>query len=365
MEEQRNPSDRPALGLQDTGFPDRVMLGIESSCDDTSIAILRGHVVLAQYTAAQHIHAQYGGVVPEFASRAHQRHILPVLEGALEQAGCTLQDLEGVAYTRGPGLNGSLLVGSAFARSLAWSLDLPLWPIHHMRAHILAHWMHDAAAPRQPMMALTVSGGHTQLVDVRSPWDMEVVGTTLDDAAGEAFDKVAKLVGLPYPGGPEVDRLAKEGNSKAHAFASPKVGGLDFSFSGLKTSVLRTLEKLGADHIRTETGLRDLCASVQSTIVQMLVDRLEAAALAHGRQAIAIQGGVSANSGLRSAVENLGRKQGWDVHIPPFRYCTDNGAMIAISGQLAAMGGQSGGLGDGPLPRWPMEAVRPSPRPSP
>ena len=358
MEEPRNPSERPALGLTDSGFPDRLMLGIESSCDDTSIALLRGNVLLAQFTAAQHIHAKYGGVVPEFASRAHQRHILPVLEGALEQAGCTLQDVEGVAYTRGPGLNGSLLVGSAFARSLAWSLDLPLWPIHHMRAHILAHWMDDATAPRQPMMALTVSGGHTQLVDVRSPWELEVVGTTLDDAAGEAFDKVAKLVGLPYPGGPEVDRLAREGNPEAYSFATPKVGGLDFSFSGLKTSVLRTLEKLGADTIRSETGLRDLCASVQATIVRMLVDRLEEAALARGRQAIAIQGGVSANSGLRCAVEALGQEKGWDVHIPPFRYCTDNGAMIAISGQLAAMGGKPGGLEDGPLPRWPMEAVR-------
>lgn len=358
MEEPRNPSERPALGLTDSGFPDRLMLGIESSCDDTSIALLRGNVLLAQFTAAQHIHAKYGGVVPEFASRAHQRHILPVLEGALEQADCTLQDVEGVAYTRGPGLNGSLLVGSAFARSLAWSLDLPLWPIHHMRAHILAHWMDDATAPRQPMMALTVSGGHTQLVDVRSPWELEVVGTTLDDAAGEAFDKVAKLVGLPYPGGPEVDRLAREGNPEAYSFATPKVGGLDFSFSGLKTSVLRTLEKLGADTIRSETGLRDLCASVQATIVRMLVDRLEEAALASGRQAIAIQGGVSANSGLRRAVEALGQEKGWDVHIPPFRYCTDNGAMIAISGQLAAMGGEPGGLEDGPLPRWPMEAVR-------
>ena len=234
----------PAKEIQVKPWAERVMLGIESSCDDTSIAILRGSEVLSQFTAAQHIHAQYGGVVPEFASRAHQVHIVPVLEGALSQAGCTLQDLDGVAYTRGPGLQGSLLVGSAFARSLGWSLGLPLYPVHHMRAHVVAHWMADAAPnPTSPMLALTVSGGHTQLLDVASPWDMRVMGTTLDDAAGEAFDKVAKMLGLDYPGGPIVDRMAKDGNPNAFAFTAPKVAAHDFSFSGLKTSVLRVLEK--------------------------------------------------------------------------------------------------------------------------
>ena len=332
----------------------RLMLGIESSCDDTSIAVLRGNVLLSQFTAAQHIHAQYGGVVPEFASRAHQRHILPVLEGALEQAGVSLTDVEGVAYTRGPGLNGSLLVGSAFARSLAWSLDVPMWPVHHMRAHVLAHWMADAHPPTQPMMALTVSGGHTQLVDVADPWSLDIVGTTLDDAAGEAFDKVAKMIGLPYPGGPVVDQLAKEGDSEAFDFATPRVEGLNFSFSGLKTSVLRTLEKEGRERVESPGWKADVCASLQRAIVGMLIEKLEQAADQHGRRAVAIQGGVSANSGLREAVAQLGERRGWDVHIPPFRYCTDNGAMIAITGQFAAEKGEPGGLGDGPLPRWPM-----------
>ena len=333
---------------------ERLMLGIESSCDDTSIAVLRGNVLMSQFTAAQHIHAKYGGVVPEFASRAHQRHILPVLETALEQAGVGLSELEGVAYTRGPGLNGSLLVGSAFARSLAWSLDVPMWPVHHMRAHVLAHWMADAQPPRQPMMALTVSGGHTQLVDVADPWSLDIVGTTLDDAAGEAFDKVAKMIGLPYPGGPVVDRLAKEGNPTAFQFATPRVDGLDFSFSGLKTSVLRNLEKEGRSRMERAGWQADVCASLQAAIVGLLVDKLEQAADQFGRKAIAIQGGVSANSGLRQAVTELGARRGWDVHIPPFRYCTDNGAMIAMTGQFMAMKGEPGGLGDGPLPRWPM-----------
>lgn len=332
------------------------MLGIESSCDDTSIAVLRGNELLGQFAAVQHVHAKYGGVVPEFASRAHQAHIVPVLNGALEQAGCTLADLEGIAYTRGPGLQGSLLVGSAFARSLAWSLDLPLYPVHHMRAHVVAHWMADAAPnPRGPMMALTVSGGHTQLLHVRSPWDMEVVGTTLDDAAGEAFDKVAKLLGLPYPGGPVVDRLASEGDAGAFSFTAPRVPDLDFSFSGLKTSVLRVLEKqLALEPGLSDGTVRDVCASVQSTIVGMLVDKLESAADRFGLEAIAIQGGVSANSGLRQAVEDLGKRRGWQVHIPPFRYCTDNGAMIGLTGQFAAERGEAGGLGDAPLARWPM-----------
>lgn len=338
-------------------FSERVMLGIESSCDDTSIAVLRGNRLLSQFAAVQHVHAKYGGVVPEFASRAHQAHIVPVLHGALEQAGCSLSDLDGIAYTRGPGLQGSLLVGSAFARSLAWSLQLPMYPVHHMRAHVVAHWMEDAAPiPSGPMLALTVSGGHTQLLHVESPTAMEVIGTTLDDAAGEAFDKVAKLMGLPYPGGPVVDKLAAEGRVDAFTFATPKVPGLDFSFSGLKTSVLRVLEKQVADgRSLSDETVRDVCASVQATIVRMLVDQLEVATEERGLSAIAIQGGVSANSGLRRAVQALGERRGWTVHIPPFRYCTDNGAMIALSGQYAAETGEKGALADAPLARWPLQ----------
>lgn len=347
----------PAKEIQVKPWAERVMLGIESSCDDTSIAILRGSEVLSQFTAAQHIHAQYGGVVPEFASRAHQVHIVPVLEGALSQAGCTLQDLDGVAYTRGPGLQGSLLVGSAFARSLGWSLELPLYPVHHMRAHVVAHWMADAAPnPTSPMLALTVSGGHTQLLDVASPWDMRVMGTTLDDAAGEAFDKVAKMLGLDYPGGPIVDRMAKDGNPDAFAFTAPKVAAHDFSFSGLKTSVLRVLEKeLAGGRKPSDAFVQDVCASAQGAIVSILVKKLEAAALQMGRSAIAIQGGVSANSGLRQAVLDLGSQHGWTVHVPPFRYCTDNGAMIALSGQYAAERNGEGALDEAPLARWPMQ----------
>ena len=337
-------------------FSDRIMLGIESSCDDTSIAVLRGNELLGQFAAVQHVHAKYGGVVPEFASRAHQAHIVPVLEGALEKSGCTLTDLQGVAYTRGPGLQGSLLVGSAFARSLAWSLDIPIYAVHHMQAHVVAHWMSDAAPnPDRPMMALTVSGGHTQLLHVRSPQDMEVVGTTLDDAAGEAFDKVAKMLGLPYPGGPEVDRLAGLGDPGAFTFAEPRVSGHDFSFSGLKTSVLRVLEReLNGGTQISEEVLQDVCASVQAAIVGILIHKLEQATDAFGLSAIAIQGGVSANSGLRRAVEALGGRRGWKVHIPPFRYCTDNGAMIALTGQYAAELGATGELGEAPLARWPL-----------
>lgn len=342
--------------VPDIPFEDRIMLGIESSCDDTSIAVLKGRELLGQFAAVQHVHAKYGGVVPEFASRAHQAHIVPVLHGALEQSGCALSDLHGVAYTRGPGLQGSLLVGSAFARSLAWSLELPVYPVHHMQAHVVAHWMSDAAlTPDRPMMALTVSGGHTQLLHVQSPRDMEVVGTTLDDAAGEAFDKVAKMLGLPYPGGPEVDRLAKGGRADAFAFAEPRVPGHDFSFSGLKTSVLRVLEReLAGGSGLSEPVLMDVCASVQAAIVGILVNKLEQATDAFGLSAIAIQGGVSANSGLRQAVQDLGERRGWQVHIPPFRYCTDNGAMIALTGQYAAEYGVEGRWDEAPLARWPL-----------
>ncbi|MDG2425003.1 MAG: tRNA (adenosine(37)-N6)-threonylcarbamoyltransferase complex transferase subunit TsaD [Flavobacteriales bacterium] len=343
---------------------ERVVLGVESSCDDTSMALLRGNKLLGQVDAVQLVHTDFGGVVPELASRAHQVHIGPVMDALLEQTGLDWADIDAVAYTRGPGLHGSLLVGSAWARSVSWALGVPLLPVHHMRAHILAHWVehpaHDknngvrSAAPNLPAMGLTVSGGHTQLVRIDSPWDMEVVGETLDDAAGEAFDKVAKWVGLPYPGGPEVDRRAALGDPAAFTFSKPVVTGLDFSFSGLKTSVLSTLRKsIDAGRVFDESAINDVCAALQQTLVEMLVDRLEQAAIQFDCKSIAIQGGVSANSSLRKAALALGEKQGWSVHIPQSICCTDNGAMVAMAGQFLAEREQWGRLDDAPLARWP------------
>lgn len=346
-------------------FSTRVILGVESSCDDTSMALLRGHKLLGQVDVAQLVHAQYGGVVPELASRAHQLHIAPILEALFEKTGLGWDDVDAIAYTRGPGLHGSLLVGSAWARSAAWARGIPLLPVHHMRAHILAHWIeHEAfaksgtssvhSAPGLPAMGLTVSGGHTQLVRIDSPWAMEVVGTTLDDAAGEAFDKVAKWIGLPYPGGPEIDRRAASGDASAYTFSKPSVGALDFSFSGLKTSVLNTLRKaIDRDGPLVDADIDNVCASLQKTIVEILVEQLERAAEKYGCKSIAIQGGVAANSGLRKAVLELGKKQGWSVHIPPMLCCTDNGAMIAMTGQFMAEKDQWGRLDDAPLARWP------------
>lgn len=296
---------------------------------------MRGRKVLSNLVANQLIHEKYGGVVPELASRAHQKNIVPVVMEALRQSNTKPTDLDAIAFTSGPGLMGSLLVGGAFAKSLALALNIPLLAVHHMQAHILAHFIEDGVQkpPEFPFLCLTVSGGHTQLVLVRAPNNFEVLGQTLDDAAGEAFDKLAKMLGLPYPGGPVVDHLAKMGNPKAFAFAKPSIPDLNFSFSGLKTSFLYFLQKSVKDNPEFITqNLNDICASGQAAIVQILMDKLQKAVHQTGIQRIAIAGGVSANSGLREALEAAAIQQKWQVHIPPFAYTTDNAAMIGIAG---------------------------------
>lgn len=314
---------------------DTFILGIESSCDDTSAAILKNDTILSNLIAGQKVHEKYGGVVPELASRAHLQNIVPVVDSALLEAGITLNDLDAIAFTKGPGLMGSLVVGTSFAKSLALALNIPLIDVNHMVGHVLAHFIDDEgkARPKFPFLCLTVSGGHTQIVLVRDYLDMELIGTTIDDAAGEAFDKTAKILGFPYPGGPLIDRHAKNGDPKRFKFARPRVEGLNFSFSGLKTSVLYFLQAETAknpDFIAQ--NLDDLCAGIQHTIVDILIRQLERAADEYGISEIAIAGGVSANSGLRSAIEELGKKRGWLTYIPRFEYCTDNAAMIAITG---------------------------------
>ena len=316
------------------------ILGIESSCDDTSAAVLCNNKVLANVVASQEIHRQYGGVVPEIASRSHQTHIIPVVHEALNKANIKKKMLNAIAFTRGPGLLGSLLVGTSFAKGLSESLQIPMIDVHHMQAHILAHFIENSnvltdmpATPAFPFICLTVSGGHTQIVKVNSPFSFEVLGETLDDAAGEAFDKTAKMLGLPYPGGPMIDKLAKLGNPKAFEFPHPQIPQLDFSFSGLKTSVLYFLQKHQTENPAfIQENLHDLCASIQYTIVQILMQKLEKAAQLTGIREIALAGGVSANSGLRQAVINSGLKHKWNVFIPKLAYCTDNAAMIAMTG---------------------------------
>lgn len=312
------------------------ILGIESSCDDTSAAVYIGHPnngkILANVIASQQIHREYGGVVPELASRAHQEMIIPVVDSALKQAGLQPADIDAVACTSGPGLLGSLLVGLSFAKSLSMSLGKPLIDVNHMQAHILAHFI-ESPKPRFPFLCLTVSGGHTQIVLVRDYLDMEVIGQTLDDAAGEAFDKIAKMLGLGYPGGPVVDRLARQGNPDRFEFPQPKVEGLNYSFSGLKTAVLYFLnDHQKANSAFAEEHQADICASVQRRIVTILLSKLRRAARETGIREIAIAGGVSANSGLRSALERMAKKESWTTYIPAFEYCTDNAAMIAITG---------------------------------
>lgn len=311
------------------------ILGIESSCDDTSVAIVQNRKILANVTANQEIHAQYGGVVPELASRAHQQNIVPALDQALRIANIELKDLSAIAFTSGPGLLGSLLVGTSFAKSLSLSLKVPLIEVHHMKAHILAHLIDDAGQknPTFPFLCLTVSGGHTQIVKLNSASEFELLGSTIDDAAGEAFDKAGKIMGLAYPAGPEIDRRAKLGNAERFQFAKPKVPHLDFSFSGLKTSFLYFLQKeMKRDPKFIEENLNDLCASLQKCIVDILMDKLEKAALQENIKQIAIAGGVSANSGLRNALLEREKKLDWSSYLPSFEFTTDNGAMIAISG---------------------------------
>jgi N6-L-threonylcarbamoyladenine synthase len=319
------------------------ILAIESSCDETAAAVCRDGQILSNFIANQKVHEQYGGVVPELASRAHMQHIVPVVNSALVQAFPelnrqeALQQIDAIAFTAAPGLIGSLLVGAQFAKSLALSLQKPLLAVHHMQAHVLANLL-TTTPPSFPFLCLTVSGGHTQLVLAHSPLQLEIIGETIDDAAGEAFDKIAKLLGLPYPGGPLVDKYAQSGNPLAFQFARPRVPGLNFSFSGLKTSVLYFLQKQPADFI--EQHLADLCASVQHTIVAMLMRNIQLAVEQTGVKEICIAGGVSANSGLRKALQEQGIEKGWKTYVPAFEYCTDNAAMIAITAYYQLLSGR-------------------------
>jgi len=307
------------------------ILAIESSCDETSASVCRDGLILSNYIANQKVHEQYGGVVPELASRAHMQNIVPVVEVALQQATVVKAELDAIAFTQAPGLIGALLVGSGFARSLAMALNKPLIAVHHMQAHVLANLIVEEK-PSFPFLCLTVSGGHTQIVKVDSPVKMEVIGETLDDAAGEAFDKSAKLLGLPYPGGPLVDKYAQQGDPVRFRFAEPQIEGLNFSFSGLKTSVLYFLQKeTKNDPSFIEKNLADICASIQNRIISILLNKLKKAALKTGITQLCIAGGVSANSGLRKAFKELCDKNNWKAFIPPFEYCTDNAAMIAIT----------------------------------
>jgi len=311
------------------------ILAIESSCDDTAAAVLQNAKVLSNVVANQSIHGEYGGVVPELASRAHQQNIVPVIEMAIRKANIDKNQLNAIAFTQGPGLMGSLLVGSSFAKSLALALKIPLIAVNHMHAHILAHFIDEDGydKPKFPFLALTISGGHTQIVKVNDFFDMEIIGETTDDAVGEAFDKSAKILGLPYPGGPLIDKYAQLGNPKAFAFTKPKVPGLNFSFSGLKTAILYFIQKNVAENPNfIEENRDDICASIQHTIVQILMDKLKLAVAETGIKQIAIGGGVSANSGIRTTLKEAEKKYGWKTFIPKFEYTTDNAAMIGIVG---------------------------------
>ena len=338
-----------------------IILAIESSCDDTSAAVLKDGILLSNVTASQGVHEEFGGVVPELASRAHQLNIVPVVDAALKRAGVEAKDLSAIAFTRGPGLLGSLLVGTSFAKGLALAQDIPLVEVNHLQAHILAHFIRTdigdrgseigdrgsgigergADTPSFPFLCLLVSGGNSQIVLVKDHYTMEIIGQTIDDAAGEAFDKCAKIMGLPYPGGPWIDRLAKEGNAEAFQFAKPHIPEYNYSFSGLKTSLLYFLRdnlKENPDFI--EENKADLCASLQKTIIDILINKLKKAAKDLGIKEIAVAGGVSANSGLRNALLDLGKRHRWKVHIPPFAYTTDNAAMVAQAGYYKYLKGE-------------------------
>ncbi|MCH6199978.1 tRNA (adenosine(37)-N6)-threonylcarbamoyltransferase complex transferase subunit TsaD [Aquiflexum sp. LQ15W] len=320
------------------------ILAIESSCDETSAAVISDGKILNNIIATQSVHEKYGGVVPELASRAHQQHLIPVVHEALATSGIEKQELSAIAFTRGPGLMGSLLVGVSFAKSLAFALGIPLIDVNHMQAHILAHFIEEPK-PAFPFICLTVSGGHTQLVLVRDFLDMEVIGETTDDAVGEAFDKTAKLLGLPYPGGPLIDRYAKSGNPHAFKFPVSDMPGLSFSFSGIKTAVLYFLrDNLKENPNFITENLADICASVQYTLIKMLSQKLVKAAKEYRIKEITIAGGVSANSGLREELKNLSVKYGWKVYVPKFEYCTDNAAMIAMAAHYKYLKGEFCGL---------------------
>lgn len=313
------------------------ILGIESSCDDTAAAVIRDGVLLSNIISSQKVHESYGGVVPELASRAHQQNIIPVVDQALKKAGVNKDELTAIAFTRGPGLMGSLLVGTSFAKGLSSALNIPMIDVNHLHAHVLAHFIKedkdDNSQPQYPFLCLLVSGGNSQIIVVKSYKDMEIIGQTIDDAAGEAFDKCAKVMGLGYPGGPIVDRLAKEGDATKFKFNKPHIPGYDYSFSGLKTSFLYLLrDELKKDTDFIEKNKADLCASLQKTIIDVLMEQLRKAAKDLGIKEVAVAGGVSANSGLRAAFEDHAKRFGWKIHIPPFGYTTDNAAMIAMTG---------------------------------
>lgn len=311
------------------------ILAIESSCDDTAASVLLNDKVLSNVVANQLIHNEYGGVIPELASRAHQQNIVPVIDAALKKAGVKKEQLNAIAFTQGPGLMGSLLVGSSFAKSLAMSLQIPLIAVNHMHAHILAHFIDEEGfeKPTFPFLALTISGGHTQIVKMNDFFEMEIIGETTDDAVGEAFDKSAKILGLPYPGGPLIDKYAQLGNSKAFSFTKPKVPNLDFSFSGLKTQILYFIQKKVAENPSfIDENLNDICASIQNIIIEILMDKLKLAVASTGINSIAIGGGVSANSGIRKTLKEAEAKYGWKTFVPKFEYTTDNAAMIGIVG---------------------------------
>lgn len=333
------------------------ILAIESSCDETSAAVCKDGIILSNYIANQTVHEQYGGVVPELASRAHMQNIVPVVDAALKNASLFLEELDAIAFTQAPGLIGSLLVGGQFAKSLSLSLNIPLIAVHHMQAHVLANLIDDPK-PNFPFICLTVSGGHTQIVLCESPTCMRVIGETIDDAAGEAFDKTAKLLGLPYPGGPLIDRYAQLGNPNRFHFPEPKIEGLNFSFSGLKTSILYFLQNAGKSlqykpeqmaseaerkHF-IEENMNDICASVQHRIVEILMNKLKNASIETGIREICIAGGVSANSGLREALKQYGDRYNWKTYIPAFQYCTDNAGMIAITGYYKFLAGEFSGI---------------------
>ena len=322
-----------------------IILAIESSCDDTSAAVIKDGVLLSNVTASQSVHEEFGGVVPELASRAHQLNIVPVVDAALKRADVRTDQLSAIAFTRGPGLLGSLLVGTSFAKGLALANNIPLVEVNHLQAHILAHFIKTnseaSCPPSFPFLCLLVSGGNSQIVLVKSYRDMEIIGQTIDDAAGEAFDKCAKIMGLPYPGGPWIDRLAKEGNAEAFQFAKPNIPGYNYSFSGLKTSFLYFLrDNLKGNPNFIEENKADLCASLQKTIIDILINKLKRAAKDLKITEIAVAGGVSANSGLREALLDLGRRHRWIVHIPPFSYTTDNAAMVCQAGYFKYLDGE-------------------------
>ncbi len=329
-----------------------ILLAIESSCDETSAAIMVDGELKSNVISTQLIHSEWGGVVPELASRAHQKSIIPVVQEALQKANINKNDLNAIAFTRGPGLLGALMVGTSFAKSLALSLDIPLIEVNHMQAHVLAHFIEEPR-PQFPFLCLTVSGGHTQLVWVEGPLNMQIIGETQDDAVGEAFDKTAKLIGLPYPGGPLIDKLAKEGNPDKYPFPMGEMPGLDFSFSGIKTSILYFLQKevkLNPNFI--EENKADICASVQKTLIEILLRKVKKAMREKNCSSIAIAGGVSANSGLRKRLQELGEENHWDVFIPAFSYCTDNAGMIAMAGHFKFEAGEFCGQDVSPLARY-------------